>query len=265
MSVEPTNCERIALSVPLAPESTASELDSHISALEPTQSDAVTSSRCVNSALWQSGRLNELRRHLLAELIQAETSSDRQELLDVTNDLACVYRALGDAESAAHFQTQAAAREMEIRGPGQLTATALSNLACDALLAGELPTAEGLFWKSLLSELAAGNHAGAAADWANLGLLAGLQGDHEESRYRLWEALKLHRRAGDSHGMAMDLWHLGQSFEESGNWPRCAKLYQRAEQLFLRLGNDEFRIESRDRKELAKARLQVTQFDACRN
>jgi hypothetical protein len=154
---------------------------------------------------------------------------------------------------------------MDILGSGRLSATSLSNLACDAFLAGDLPTAEGLYWKSLLSELGAGNNSEAAADWANLGLLAGLHGDHEESRSRLWEALKLHRRAKDGLGLAMDLWHFGHSFQQTGDWSICSKIFQRAERKFAQIGNDELRAEARTQHELAAARDQVTSFDVRRN
>ncbi|MDB5390831.1 MAG: hypothetical protein JWM11_6477 [Planctomycetaceae bacterium] len=218
-----------------------------------------------NAALWQAGQLDQILRQLTDDLIRSEATGDRLGLLDATNDIACVYRMQGEHLSASQFQAQAAVREMELLGSRRLSATSLSNLACDALLNGDWPIAEGLFWKSLLAELAAGNESGAAADWANLGLLAGLQGDHEQSRYCLWEALKLHRRAGDQLSLGMDLWHLGQSFEETGDWSLSARLFQRAELKFLQIGNNEFRIEARDRKESAKARLQVTTFDVQRN
>jgi tetratricopeptide (TPR) repeat protein len=270
MSVESANCDRLGLAVsrdllgpdllrpselPGAPESKLPVVN--IDATEPAPNRY--------AGLWQAGRLDELRHQLSTTLEQAEATGNDQELLDATNDLACVYRALGDQISAAEFQTQAAAREVAICGSGNLSPASISNLACDALLAGDWQTAEGLFWKTLLTELSSGNDAGAAADWANLGLLAGLQGDHEESRIRLWEALKLHRRAGDLLGVGMDLWHLGQSFEETGVWPISARLFRRAEQQFASIKNEEMRTEARVRKEFAMQRDQVTKFESARN
>lgn len=265
MSVESTNCERCSSSVQQSRTISQGAPIEQAAHTLVAQAIPIASKPCENSALWKAGRFEELRQRLTADLAGAEALDDQQELLDVTNDLACVFRALGDQTAAAQFQTQAAVRESNMLGSGRLSATSLSNLACDALLAGDLPIAEGLFWKSLLVELGSGNASGAAADWANLGLLAGLQGDHEESRYRLWEALKLHRRSGDDHGMAMDLWHLGQSFEESAAWSISARLFERAERKFTETDNVELCHAARVRKQLARAREQVFLFDVGRN
>ena len=215
--------------------------------------------------LWQAGRYHELRQHLQSDLIQAEADGDQAQLRIITNNLACVYRMLGDSESAHQFQWQAAQRECDLEPAGELSSVTLSNLACDALLAEDWPLAEGLFWKSLLSELASGDHAAAGSDYANLGLLAGLQGDHEGCRWRLWQAYKLHRKASDRSGQALDLWHLGQSFELTGNWTLCRKLFQKAEQMFANLQHQALRVEAQTRKELAAVRERVVTFDVTRN
>ena len=217
-----------------------------------------------DAQLWQAGRFGDLRRKLLDDLIQADAIGDTAWLCDLSNNLACVYRSLGDLDSAAQFQRQAAIRDAEQAGAPVLTASTLSNLACDLMLAGDLATAESLFWKSLLEELAAGDAAAAGSDWANLALIAGLQGDQAECRGRFWEALKLHRRGHDQLSVAMDLWHLGQSFEITSDWSICRRLYARAEQLFTEIQNDAMRLEARKQKDFVAAHEAVVTFNpAC--
>ena len=217
--------------------------------------------------LWQQGRYRELSVHLNSELAHAETIGDRVALIAAANDLACVQRALGDHESAAYFQLLAATAERQpVDGePGRISAKSLGNLACDAMLAGKLAIAESLLWKSLLAELASGNEPGAAADWANLGLIAGLLGDLESSKQRLWTALKLHRLQRDQFHLALDLWHLGQLFEIEGDWNRSTRLFQRAAELFRRIGHQQFRRAAESQRNLNAARAAVLSFDASRN
>ncbi len=213
--------------------------------------------------LWRTGRYRELSARLTGELRQAEATGDRQTLIDVANDLACTHRAAGDHETAAYFQLLAATAERQsVDSPhGRISATSLGNLACDAVLAGRLAIAEGLLWKSLLAELAAGNDSGTAADWANLGLLAGLLGDFEAAKERLWWALKLHRRLGDTFHVALDLWHLAHLFETDGDWRRAHRLYERASYWFTVAKHSEFRQAARHRARVNAAREAVLAFD----
>lgn len=220
-----------------------------------------------NAELWRTGRYHELSARLADELVRADAAGDRQDSIDVANDLACVHRELGDHETAAYFQLLAATSERQsvTASPGQISPTSLGNLACDALLAGKLPVAEGLFWKSLLAELSEGNDIGAAADWANLGLLAGLLGELDEAKQRLWEALKLHRRSKDAFHMGLDLWHLAQIFETERNWNRASKLFQKAAIQFIRAENFSKAHAAQEQANLNQARDAVLRFDACVN
>lgn len=204
---------------------------------------------------------------LARDLAAAESAGDRQEFIASANDLACQYRSSGDYDTAAYFQLLAATAERQtVAGlPGRLSPTSLGNLACDALLAGQLAIAEGLLWKSLLAELAAGNEPGIAADWGNLGLLAGLSGDLPAARQRLWWAIKIHRRQGDLFHLAFDLWHLGQLWELDANWDIAQRLFARAADLFASVGHVQFQSEAARRSDLNAARAAVLAFDVRRN
>ncbi len=214
--------------------------------------------------LWQSGRYRELSSLLKSDLSHAETVGDRQLWVNAANNLACTRRAAGDHESAAYFQLLAATAERQpMEGqPGRISAASLGNLACDALLSGRLAIAESLLWKSLLAELAAGNNSGIAADWANLGLLAGLLGEFDAAKARLWWALKLHRRLGDAYHLGLDLWHLAQLFEIDGDWQQAHRLYGRAAQWFATADHAELHQSASHKAVLNAARAAVLAFDA---
>ncbi len=217
--------------------------------------------------LFQTGRCHELASLLVGELAAAESSGDRQAFIVAANDLACAHRAAGDAETAAYFQLLAATSERQPTDgqTGRISPTSLGNIACDSILAGKLAVAESLLWKSLLAELAAGNELGVAADWANLGLIAGLLGELTEAKERLWFALKLHRKHGDLFHLALDLSHLGQLFEMDGDWELSSKLSQRAARLFAEVGHAQFQQEAMLRTVVNDARGAVLTFDVRRN
>ncbi len=226
---------------------------------ENLSADALRSSSA-SCNLFHTGRCRELSSLLAGELAAAESSGDRQAFIASANDLACAHRAAGDHETAAYFQLLAATSERDGMS-GRISATSLGNLACDALQAGRWAVAESLLWKSLLAELAAGNALGAAADWANLGLIAGLLGELSEAKERLWYALKLHRQQGDDFHVALDLWHLGQLLEIDGDWLRAKKLFRRSALLFAEIGHSQLQHEAASRARLNEARAAVLAFD----
>lgn len=224
---------------------------------------AVGLTSTANRLLFQAGRCRELASQLAGELAAAENLGDRQAFIASANDLACAHRAAGDNETAAYFQLLAATSERQATDgvAGGISATSLGNLACDALLAGKMERAENLLWKSLLAEMGAGNDLGIAADWANLGLLAGLLGDLPAAKERLWWALKLHRKCYDHFSVALDLWHLGQLLEMESDWEGSRKLFQRAARLFAGFGHVQFQQAAASRESVNAARAAVLTFD----
>lgn len=220
-----------------------------------------------SSALFASGNYAELSARLAQELAAADAVFDRQRFIEVANDLACAHRAAGNLTTAAYFQVLSARAERDEAAGDvrRISPTSMGNLACDAILGGRWAVAESLLWKSLLSELAAGNSAGIAADWANLGLLAGLLGELEVARQRLWWALKLHYRLGDRFHMALDLFHLAQIFEAHGDWMRASKLSRRAAAEFAAIGHSALECAAQHTADTNAARAAVVNFDACVN
>lgn len=224
------------------------------------------SSTSIHSAaeLWASGKYSQLAARFVAELVTAEASGDRSRVVESANDLACAHRAAGNHVTAAYFQMLSATTERDLgsEGVGRISATSMGNLACDAILSGKWAIAESLLWKSLLAELAAGNDHGIAADWANLGLLAGLMGDLDAAKQRLWCALHIHRRLRDRFHTGLDLWHLAQVFEATGDWATSRKLATRAATWFETVGNAAHAAAAKQHIAVNAAREAVTSFDA---
>ena len=170
------------------------------------------------------------------------TGNDHLVPVCATN-LAAVYRELGDFNSASRLQ-QTAIRAAESRdtrheSPGW-DAIALSSRAADALVAGELDLAEDLFVRSLSLEIEAGSLAGQAADWGNLGLVAGLRGETEQAGRFLIRSLRLHRRIGDLQGAGRDLLNLAHFAQQLGHRRSAIRCLKRAVCCFERARSPRF-------------------------
>lgn len=160
----------------------------------------------------RTGRLRESLVTFRRLLKLAERVADSGLWSVACNNLAVVYREMGDASHAVALQHRSWDAELHdamIENRECDAGCDLGNHANDAILAGDLPGAERLLRLSLRWETAHGSTAGAAADWGNLGVVALLRGHHRRAVHSLRQALRLHRQLGDDRGIGCDLLHLG--------------------------------------------------------
>ena len=163
-------------------------------------------------------------------LDHAERAGDVAWQAVAANNLAAVCREWGEPEFALRIQRYAVRLEQSGSGPmPRLSPTCLGNLAAAAIAVGDYGRAERLLWQSLLGEWAAGNLAGEADDWGNLGIAAGLQGELGEAVVYFWRALRIHRRLRDERSVGLDLLHLGQALAGLGAWQAARRALLRAQ------------------------------------
>jgi tetratricopeptide (TPR) repeat protein len=67
-----------------------------------------------------------------------------------------------------------------------------------------------------------------AADWGNLGILQGLQGNHLRAIVYLHKAYQLHQQTQNHSALGQDLVHLAEVFQLTGRLKRAARCLQRA-------------------------------------
>ena len=191
--------------------------------------------------LWSLCRYPDAAAQFCVLLEEAEQAGDAEWAATAANNLAAVCREWGEPRFAARAQQYALRLELRCSHSGTtsgLSPTSLGNLAAEAIAAGEYGRAERLLWQSLLGEWAAGNLAGEAADWGNLGISAGLQGECGEAVVYFWRALRLHRRLRDRRGVGLDLLHLGQALSGLGLCQAAGRVFLRAKEWLERAGLD---------------------------
>lgn len=152
-----------------------------------------------------------------------------------SNNLASVYRAMGDARKAADFQRQSISAECRLddeSSDNTSLACDFTNRAGDAILAGQYELAARLLQQSLALETGGGK----AADWGNLGIVLALNGDLTEAIRFLWRAYRLHVRAKDNFGAGTDLMNLAEFFQQLGRWNTVVSCRRRAVEYFERAG-----------------------------
>ncbi len=154
------------------------------------------------------------------------------------NNLAAVYRTMGRYGQAAVLQQQSIAAESRASHgdsiPSDRVACDLTNRANDAIVAGDFSLAERLLRQSLSLEIVANSLEGQAADWGNLGLVAGLSGNTSAGIQGIWKAYRLHLQLGDDGGAGHDLMHLADLFQNVGRRQTAIACLRRAVRRFDR-------------------------------
>ncbi len=179
--------------------------------------------------LWRQGEFAAALEHVRTALVQARLGGNQALVSVSANNLAVLFREIGDAESAARWQQRSwsVALSSDPQNPPQMGCD-LSNRANDALLARDFELAEELFHRSLQWEVSLGTRSGEADDWGSLGHVAALRGKTEQALKYYRKALDLHVELQDERGVATDLLHIGQVLANLERWPAALLLLNRA-------------------------------------
>jgi tetratricopeptide (TPR) repeat protein len=159
-----------------------------------------------------SGSLDAEREAWTVELALAQTLFDMR---DAQRD-----RARGQAEHVL--------RGLDRRRFPELAAETLNLLGGMARLRGDMDNAAQLVRESLTLYQAYGNRTGAAAAYANLGVLAANQRDHETAYGHFALSLSLREALGDSLGIAISRNNLGLLERNRGRFAEAASQLSRA-------------------------------------
>lgn len=176
-------------------------------------------------------------------LEHAQQSNDDQLRSMACHNLAAAYRQLGYFQLAAQFQQYSIASgdlrsanhqalENEVDQLSDHAACDLTGRANDAILQQDYPLAEQLLNISLSREILYGDADAQAADWGNLGILQGLQGQHLRAISCLRKAYVLHQQTENLPAMGQDLLHLAEVFQLIGRLNRATRCLQNAVRCF---------------------------------
>lgn len=201
--------------------------------------------RCLHFGqfLLETGQASEAIEQLSPVLDFAHQKEDDSLRSVVCHNLAAAYRNLGYFELAAQFQQYSIAwgdlrsanhqtLEQEV---AQLTDDAASDLtgrANDAIVQQDYKLAEQLLNISLSREILFGSFDAQAADWGNLGIVHGLQGNHVRAISYVWKAYQLHKKTTNLSAMGQDLSHLAEFFWSVGRLHRAIRCLTRSLDFF---------------------------------
>ncbi|QDT40418.1 Tetratricopeptide repeat protein [Gimesia alba] len=197
--------------------------------------------RCLHLGqfLIETGYASEAIEPLSIVLDYAHQQQENQLRSVVCHNLAIAYRKLGYFELAAQFQ-QYSISWGDLRSANHLTleqevdqlsddaACDLTGRANDAILQQDYQLAEQLLNISLTREILYGSPDAQAADWGNLGILHGLQGNHTRAITYLWKAYLLHKQTTNLPAMGQDLTHLAEIFWALGRFQRATRCLSRS-------------------------------------
>src|SRR5579863_1438155 len=174
------------------------------------QAQALNEHAC---SLWQSGKLTAAQAAFEQLLNLAQ--SHRCIALEATawNNLAVVFREQGESARAAVCQQQSlriTLRHNAVDSSSEMVSQNLTNLANDAILAGDFRLADRLLMSALELDVRSGNSADEAADWGGLGIVSYLTGRFYRARRAFTKARQIHERLEDDRGLGCDLGHLGR-------------------------------------------------------
>lgn len=197
--------------------------------------------RCLHFGqfLLKTGQASEAIEQLSIVLDFAHQNENDPLRSVVCHNLAAAYRQLGYFELAAQFQQYSIAwgdlrsanhqtLEQEIAQLTDDAACDLTGRANDAIIQKEYQLAEQLLNISLSREILYGSFDDQAADWGNLGIIQGLQGNHVKAICYLWKAYQLHQKTMNLSAMAQDLAHLAELFWNVGRSHRAILCLRRS-------------------------------------
>jgi tetratricopeptide (TPR) repeat protein len=182
-------------------------------------------------SLWKSGRLHAAQAAFEQFLTVAQSQKDEALAAAAWNNLAVVLRERGESARASVCQQQSwriAMNHPVADSSSELLSQNLTNLANDAILAGDYKLAERLLRSALVVDTRTGNSADVAADWGGLGIISYLTGRFGQARRALTRARQLHERLGDDRGLGCDLGHLGQVSLAEQDLPSARRFFERS-------------------------------------
>jgi tetratricopeptide (TPR) repeat protein len=219
-------------------------------------------------SLWNSGNLEGAQQSFEQLLNMAQSGQCEALKATAWNNLAAVFRERGESARAAACQQQAwraALNDLRDDSGLDLLSDNLTNLANDAILAGNYHLAQRLLRSALDIDVRAGNFADEAADWGNLGIISYLTGRIDQARRDFTMARRLHQRLGDDRGLGCDLGHLGQLSLADGDLPGAREFIEQSLAHFERAGCRPLAQQARRTLREIAARQRVAEFDPLRN
>ena len=187
---------------------------------------------------WVLQSLGDTKRGLkLAEqALEIGQGQDRLLELHAFNNMAAVYRALGQLQRALELYEQALPLLREVGDRADEGAT-LNNMALVYQSMGQLQRALELYEQALPLLREVGDHAGEAATLNNIAVVYRETGQWQRALELYEQALSIRREVGDRAGEAGTLNNIAVVYRLTGQQERALELYEQALPLLRRVGD----------------------------
>ncbi len=173
----------------------------------------------------RAGNVAAAQRAYESALRLAEAEHDQVVVAQVLRHLGLHHHHRGESARARELCTRSYNVAMALGDRG-LAAFALNSLAGITLDQGQLPAATRTFRQALV--LASGNLELLARIEQNLGILATMQGEHEEALVHYGRSLDAYRTLGDERGCALAYHNLGMISADRGKWDEADDCFRSA-------------------------------------
>ena len=176
------------------------------------------------------------RRRLLEEALEMAQEADQQLFLQTLNNLAEVYRSMGQSQEALKLYGQALSilREVEDRDGEAAT---LSNMAGVYRAIGQPQQALKLYEQTLPTIREVGDRAGEATVLNNIAEVYRAMSQPQQALKLYEQALPIMKEVGDRAGEARVLSNIAAAYQDTGQPQQALKLYEQALPIMREVGD----------------------------
>lgn len=221
------------------------------------------------ATLLQQAREQELAGSLADSIVQyvaaiegAESGGEVRLLAEALRRLAVVRHRRGEREAASALCERSLAVANDAADP-VLAGEALNTLAGFDFESGAIDVARGRFYRAL--ELGGSSAELRGRIEQNLGILANIQGNHDEALAHYQQSLYAFQRTRDDHGCAIAYHNLGMVSADLGKWEEAEDYFRRCLEITAAVGDVHLSglgLLNRSEVHLARQRYEDARTDA---
>jgi tetratricopeptide (TPR) repeat protein len=146
-------------------------------------------------------------------------TSDKEELMDIYNQIGLIYERMGYLDDALLYYSRSLRLAIDL-GDKSMQASVLNNIALIYRYKGELDKALGYFEESLRLQT---DEKAKAPTYNNIALIYEDKGDYQKAVEHLLKAIKIEERYGDYHGASQTKLNLGNTYRKMKDYEKAEK------------------------------------------
>ena len=163
----------------------------------------------------------------------AINAADTLGMADACNNLATVYRRIGDYGRASKFYYDVLKMCDDYSGEGydhmsKMRSAALNGIAKIEMMLYRYSAADSVLHEAMKVDSLMGRNKGLAMNCSDLGLLKSEMGERDSAWYYSNKSLEYNKSAGNQRGIALNHLHFGEIYEHENNYSHALEEYKQA-------------------------------------